>query len=119
MLQLLITFIWFGTTIPEDYIIKLGEVNFPYKLLMNPFFNTTLKLDIHKSYRYRLEYLRRGGIYSDIDNTIHNYTCLMEKLGNFDGEMAVSQINADGLTPINNFIYVPSNKTTLINQILD
>ena len=77
MLQLLITFIWFGATIPEDYMIKLGEITYPYQLLMNPFYNTKLKLDIQKSDRYRLEFLRHGGIYSDIDNNIHNYTCLM------------------------------------------
>lgn len=80
MLQLVITYIWFGLSIPEDYLIQLGKVNYPIQILLNPIMNTSLKLDIHKSHLYRLQHVQDGGIYSDFDSQITNYTCLMERL---------------------------------------
>lgn len=46
MFQLIITYVWFGLTIPEEYLIKLSQVHYPIQVLLNPVFNTSLRLDI-------------------------------------------------------------------------
>jgi hypothetical protein len=76
MLQLIITYIWFGAVVPEDYLIQLSQVNYPVRLLINPVSNLPYSLDIMKSDRYRLEAIKDGGIYADFDLSI-NYPCLM------------------------------------------
>lgn len=80
MVPLIITYIWFGVTIPEEYLIRLSNANYPVQILINPPENQNLNkntYDIQKADLYRLQYLKNGGIYSDFDNII-NYTCLMK-----------------------------------------
>lgn len=36
MLELLITYIWFGLNVPEGYLTKLSEVDYPIQILINP-----------------------------------------------------------------------------------
>lgn len=70
MLQLVITYIWFGSIVPERYLLRFAEVDYPARLLINPVNNMSYPLNIQKADRYRLEYLKNGGVYADFDTTI-------------------------------------------------
>lgn len=87
----IITYIWIGAAIPEDYLIELSNVSYPVQILINPPTNDNLSLNIQKADRYRLEYLLKnnGGIYVDFDTKIRDYNCLMRVIKNFTGEMMV------------------------------
>ncbi len=82
--NLIFMYIWFGAVIPEDYLISVGKNNFISRVMVNPVYETTIKLDINKADRLRLEMLLDGGLYTDFDNTI-DYKCLMKKIDAFDG----------------------------------
>jgi hypothetical protein len=116
MLPLVITYIWIGTAIPEDYLISLSNVSYPVQVLINPPTNDTLQLNIQKADRYRLEFLKNGGIYADFDVKIVNYECLMRVLSNFTGEMMVQHFEGPGWENKRNngFMYVPANNTGLV-----
>jgi mannosyltransferase OCH1-like enzyme len=82
MLQLVITYIWFGATIPEFYLTQFTDRQYPIQILINPVPSrvvASLELDIQKADRYKLEVLKDGGVYSDFDNRI-DYECLMKKI---------------------------------------
>lgn len=77
LLNLIITYIWFGATVPEKYLTSLENKTYPIQILLNPPNNYTYKKDIQKADRYRLDHLRNGGVYSDFD-TYFYYDCLMK-----------------------------------------
>ncbi len=76
MLNLIVTYIWIGSIVPEDYLISFSEVKYPVRILINPPNNYTHELDIQKADHYRLEFLRNGGLYVDFDTRM-NYEKLM------------------------------------------
>ena len=76
MLQLVITYIWFGSVVPPKYLEHFASLTYPARLLINPINNMTYPLDIQKADRHRLEVLKDGGVYADLDTTIV-YDCLM------------------------------------------
>lgn len=121
MLALIITYIWIGLNIPEDYLIKFASVNYPVQVFVNPPTNYGYDLNIMKADRYRLQLLKDGGLYTDFDVQIRDYNCLMKVLSNFTGEMLVQLNEGPGWQKnINNaFIYVPSNNTGLVRQMLE
>lgn len=114
MLTLIITYLWIGPNIPEDYLVKFGSVNYPVQIYINPPTNYDYSLNIMKADRYRLELLKDGGVYSDFDATIRDYDCLMKVLSNFTGEMLIPHFKGWNDTLSNGFIYVPHNNTGLV-----
>lgn len=121
MLALIVTYVWIGANIPEDYLIKLSTVNYPVQIYINPPTNDDYQLNIMKADRYRLEALKDGGLYTDFDVQIRDYNCLMKLLSNFTGEMMVQYHEGKGWQKnINNaIIYVPPNNTGLVRQMLE
>jgi hypothetical protein len=116
MLQLTILYIWFGLTLPEEYLLQMSKLTYPIEIHLNPVTKIPMPgLNIQKSYRYRLELLRDGGLYSDFDNTI-DYECLMKELEEFQGEMLVMAHENEKFKEIvpMNLIYVPAKNTSLV-----
>lgn len=89
------------------------------QLLINPPNNLTYPLDIQKADRYRLEHLKNGGIYADFDLNM-NYTCVMNYIKDFKGEMLALDFQEKGweIKVANGFFYVPPDNTSLIKEIL-
>jgi hypothetical protein len=50
----------------------MSNLTYPIEILINPITKLSMPgLNIEKSYKYRLEILKNGGLYSDFDNTIN------------------------------------------------
>lgn len=54
MLKVLITFIWFGALVPEEYLTPLADAGYPTEILLNPENNMTYTHDVIKTDRYKL-----------------------------------------------------------------
>lgn len=114
MLQILITFIWIGSLIPEDYLVRLSHTTHPYEIYLNPLIDPTTAPGKIQADIFRLEALQKvGGVYSDLDNQI-NYECLMGRLEGFTGEMMLMEDSSDPGMLRTNFMYVPKNNTKLV-----